>query len=195
MSVPRLRLANADFVTERLAVGGDLPLDNDLALAHVADLTGAGITHILDVRFEADDTRLYALVPGVDYRWDGIDDAGQDVPGWWFERVVGWALEALEDPDARVLAHCHMGVNRGPSVGFAILLALGWDPVEAIDAIRRARPIAHVWYADDALRWHHERTGADPARRRADHRRLAQWREEHPIDVAHVIAEQRRGGL
>ena len=44
-----------------------------------------------------------------------------------------------------------MGINRGPSLGFAILLHWGWDPNEAITAIRDARPIANVWYAVDAL--------------------------------------------
>ena len=54
-----------------------------------------------------------------------------------------------------MLAHCHMGINRGPSMGFAILLALGWDAEEALDAIHAARPIAFIAYAEDALRWHH----------------------------------------
>ena len=45
---------------------------------------------------------------------------------------VGFALAALEDPDAQVLAHCHMGINRGPSMAYAILLATGMEPVAAL---------------------------------------------------------------
>jgi hypothetical protein len=75
----------------------------------------------------------------------------------WFDEGVAFAREAIES-DGVVLAHCHMGINRGPSMGFAILLALGWDAREALDAIHAARPIAFVAYAEDALRWHHTKT-------------------------------------
>ena len=194
VTVPRLEAANAQFVTDRLAVGGDLPVDNAVAASHVVDLLRAGVTHVLDVRLEIDDTELWSCVPQVSYRWDGIDDRGQRVPAAWFDGVVDWCLAAFEDPTAKVLTHCHMGINRGPSAGYAVLLALGWDPVEAIDAIRRARPIANVWYAEDALRWHHDRSGATGDRRRADRRRLAQWREEHPLDLVRLIAQRRLAG-
>jgi hypothetical protein len=188
-----LSVANAHFVTDRLAVGGDLDLyDAELVVAQVLELKAAGITHVLDVRREWDDAVIWADVPGVAYRWDGIDDAGQRVPGAWFEGVATWALEALRDPDAKLLTHCHMGINRGPSAGYAVLLALGWDPIEALDAIRRARPLAHVAYAEDALRWHHERTGADPATRDRDRRRMQGWREENDLDLLGVIRRIRR---
>lgn len=188
MSQPVLfRHANAHFVTERLAVGGDLDPDEALALDQRNELTGRGrVTHVLDVRVKADDQVVWADT-GVGYRWDGIDDAGQRVPGEWFDGVVSWALEVLEEPDHRLLVHCHMGINRGPSVGYAVLLGLGWDPVEAIDTIRRARPVANVWYAEDALRWHHRRTGAPWRTRREDHHRLARWREDNPLDVVRII--------
>jgi hypothetical protein len=87
-----------------------------------------------------------------------------------------------------------MGINRGPSVGFAILLALGWDPVEAIAAIRRARPVANVWYAADALSWHQQRTGVDAETATAQHAALAAWRKENALDVVRVIREQRERG-
>ncbi len=54
-----------------------------------------------------------------------------------------------------MLVHCHMGINRGPSMAYACLLVLGWDPIEAMTAIRTARPIAAIGYAEDALDWHH----------------------------------------
>ncbi len=189
--VPELTVANAHFVTPFLAVGGDLPFDNELARAHADDLVGAGITHVLDVRQEADDAWFWSELGGVTYRWAGIDDVGQLVPAAWFEDVVTWALEELADRTARLLTHCHMGINRGPSVGFAVLLATGWDPVTAIAAIRRARPIAHVWYAEDALRWHHWRTEASPVRQHDDVQRLKRWREQHPLDVVRIIRDLR----
>ena len=117
---------------------------------------------------------------------------GQRIPPEWFEEGAGAVLEALAEPGSIVLTHCHMGVNRGPSLGFAVLLGLGWDPVAAIDAIRSARPIANVYYAEDALVWHHQRTRASAEQRRADARRLREWRRTHPLDVQHVIATIRR---
>ena len=92
-----------------------------------------------------------------------------------------------------VLTHCHMGINRGPSAGYAVLLAMGWDPVEALAAIRSARPIANVWYAGDALEWRLARIGAGPAERRTARARVAQWREENPLDVVRIIRSIRAG--
>ena len=86
-----------------------------------------------------------------------------------------------------VLTHCHMGINRGPSAGFAVLLGKGWDPVEALAVIRAGRPIAHVWYAEDALRWHFDRVGATLAQQRTTRSRVARWREENPLDVVRII--------
>lgn len=185
-TLPRLQTANAEFVTPYLAVGGDLSYDSDTAVRQSVELVvDGGVTHVLDVRWEADDTDWWADTE-VHYLWAGIDDAGQRVPAAWFERIVTWATDAIDDGGV-VLTHCHMGINRGPSAGFAVLLAMGWDPVEALAAIRAARPIAHVWYAEDALRWHFDRVGATPARRRTTLAAAARWREENPLDVVRII--------
>lgn len=192
---PGLGKANAHWVTDFLAVGGDLDVyDVELAARQAFDLMGAGVTHALDVREELDDAALWSLFPEVTYHWAGIDDAGQEVPDAWWERIVAWSLAALAQPRARLLTYCHMGINRGPSVGYAVLLGLGWDPVDAIDAIRAARPEAHCWYAEDALRWQHNRLRASAGQRATDLARLAAWREEHPMDVVRLIAERRERG-
>jgi hypothetical protein len=62
---------------------------------------------------------------------------------------------ALRDPEAKVLVHCHVGIDRGPSMAHACLLMLGRDPIEAMTMIRSARPIAAIGYAEDAPDWHH----------------------------------------
>ena len=189
LTLPSLTVANASFVTDRIAVGGDLDMyDDHLAEAQVDELIAAGITHVLDVRQEWNDQAIWAAVPGATYRWDGIDDAGQRVPAAWFDGIVTWALAVLTgNPEAKLLTHCHMGINRGPSAGYAVLLGLGWDPIDALDAIRTARPIAFVAYAEDALDWHHFRTGASPTVRAADRRRVQQWRRDNHLDLAAVI--------
>ena len=187
------RIANAHFVTDRLLIGGDLDAwDGELAVRQLLELRELGVTHVLDVRVEWSDQELVArLAPEVSYLHLGIDDAGQRVPDAWFERIAEWALDALEDPDARVLAHCHMGINRGPSAGFAILLAAGWEVGDALEAIRAARPFAFTDYAEDALRWHHRRTGASADARRRDREVLAAWRASNQLDMDAVIRLKR----
>src|SRR5450756_613048 len=127
-ALPHLESANANFVTPRLLVGGDLSSDRDRAADQLRELVAAGVTHIIDVRIEATDERFVAeAAPSLSYCHHGVDDRGQRVPGGWFEMGTRFILRALADPQAIVLAHCHMGINRGPSLGFAALLALGWD--------------------------------------------------------------------
>ena len=189
--------ANLHFVTPQLAVGGDLSsFDDVLAGQQFEEIVELGITHIVDVRLEWSDLDTFAeRAPDIGYLHHGMDDAGQAVPAEWFEQAVSWIEAAYaENPDAVVLTHCHMGINRGPSLGFAVLLAQGWDPVEAIAAIRAARPQANVWYAADALDWYHARTGVDAEKAAAQHRALAAWRDENALDVVRVIREQRAMG-
>ena len=182
-----------DFAAPRVATGADLPYDDEKARARLAGWVEAGITHVIDNRIEAtDEDFVAAYAPGVAYLHNPADDAGQRMPDAWFDRGVAFALDALARPDTKVLAHCHMGINRGPSMAYAILLALGTDPVDALDAVRSNRPIANVWYAEDALDWWHRRSGAAETVRHSDRRRVAAWRAAHPLDVVRIIAERRR---
>ncbi len=192
-SVTQPAVANAHFVTERVAIGGDLEAyDEDLAIRQLGELVGLGITHVVDVRHEwTDEDFVTELAPEVGYLHLGVDDAGQRIPAAWFDAVTEWTLQALSVPGTAVLLHCHMGINRGPSAGFAVLLALGWDPVEALAAIRKARPIANVAYAADALDWHNERTDVSPERGRHELARLRRWRRENRLDVGEVIRKIR----
>ena len=153
--------ANINFVTPQLAVGGDLDTyDDEAAGAQLADLIEAGVTHIIDARHEwSDQDWVTEAAPHIRYQHNGVDDDGQRLPDHFFATGVEFATEALADPRNRILAHCHMGINRGPSMGYAILLSQGWDPVEALVAIRRARPIAAVSYSEHALDWHLRQAG------------------------------------
>jgi hypothetical protein len=185
--LPLLQHANLDFVTPRLAIGGDLHPKALRAAYQLNDIDNAGITHVVDCRIEWSDEALFAKhLPQIGYLHHGMDDAGQEVPAEWFDHAIAWIEDA--GPDAVVLTHCHMGINRGPSLGFAVLLHWGWDPIEAISTIREARPKANVWYAADAVRWFHGRRGTDP---REDLVRLEDWRLAHPIDVVRLIRQAR----
>lgn len=186
MSVPQLERANADFVTEFLAVGGDLPRDIECAVGDAVELVRVGgVGYVLDCRIEAEE-ELWSCIPGVEYCWDGIDDAGQRVPEEWFERITDGTHAAIAAGGV-VLTHCHMGVNRGPSAGFAVLLREGWDPVAALTAIRAARPVAVMAYAEDAVEWNLDRIGATAAVRTATRARVRRWRAANPLPMARAI--------
>lgn len=186
--------ANISFIADRVWTGGDLPshLDDEAMLADLADIQKAGITHILDNRIEcSDEPFVQAHAPKMTYRWNGQDDAGQAMPDDWFDDGVDFALGALADPDAQVLVHCHMGINRGPSMAFAILLANGMDPVPALTAIRQGRPIAAIAYSDDALDWWHRESKAPVSVVKRQRTEVAAWHQGNPLDVVRIIRTMR----
>ena len=129
-------------------------------MAWFLQLEWAGISHVIDCRPEGGPDQDYALenVQHIGYLLNGQDDNGQTMPDEWFDTGVDYALAALKDPDAVVLAHCHMGINRGPSMALAILLAQGIEPDDALTAITDARPCAQVGYWDNAIDWWTRRT-------------------------------------
>lgn len=186
-------LANISRVTDRLWIGGDLESRNPaLVSAQIAEIRHFGIGGIVDCRIEWNDEDIVAAAaPEIDYLWLGIDDAGQRIPDVWFDEGTQ-QISDLIGQGRTVLAHCHMGVNRGPSMGFAAMLVLGWDPIEALDQIRRSRPIAYVGYAEDAVDWWCRLSGSTTSHRAQQQERLRQWRRTNDLDVATVIRKIRQ---
>ena len=149
-------VANINWVTDLLATGGDLSYNDRLAGQQIADIIKQDVRLIVDLRPEADDADVWAEM-GVDYLHLPTDDRhGHSVPRQLFDRLVAKALPRIEAGE-KVLVHCHMGINRGPSGAFALMLAMGHDPIEAFDLIREKRPEAYIAYAKDALRAHNAR--------------------------------------
>lgn len=185
-------MTNLDFIIPQLATGGDLPQNQQDAVGVLQKWRSLGITHVVDNRFEWNDENLVAEhCPEIQYLHHGVDDAGQQMPDWWFGIGTEWVRGALQDPQAKVLVHCHMGINRGPSMAYACLLMLGHDPIEAMTMIRSTRPIAAIGYAENALDWHHRTSGANPREQLADQQRLEAWREANWIDVVRIIRQIR----
>lgn len=179
-------------VTNGLILTGDLPMNPAQARSQLASWADLGVTHIIDVREEASDAEFVARhAPHITYHWLGTHDHGGRQDDQWFAAGVNAALTALADPDATVLVHCHMGINRGPSMGFAILCALGWEPVDALNAIRAARPIAAVLYADDAITWWLRQTSATPSQATAARESVRDWLANDYLDVGWVISRVR----
>ena len=175
-------------VTEQITISGDLHEDPQRALAQIAGWRDAGITHVLDTRYEWTDEDLVAeYASEIVYGWIGTDDDGRVQPDDWFDAGVAFGLEAMAEPGAVVLVHCHMGINRGPSMALRILLELGWDPIDALDAIRAARPIADVAYAGDALDHFHRSHDVSEADRMLDRDRLTAWQRGYPTTGLTVI--------
>ena len=180
-------------VTDWLYLCGDLPSEPDLAVVQLEQWREAGITAIVDVRQEWSDERLVAkYAPEIAYFHLGThDNGGAQTPEWFSEGLTA-LHQALQDREAKIVVHCHMGVNRGPSMGFAYLLDQGWQPVDALTAIRLARPIAAVAYASDALQAHHDRRSVGEAAAFAQRQAISQWMESNDIDVRTVIRRIRQ---
>lgn len=139
-------MVDFSFITERLATGAAINDAND-----VGTLVSAGITHIINCRTDFDDSGLFAYHPQIIYLWDGTDDDGQHPkPAEWFNRGIVFALQALVMPKTKVYAHCAAGVNRGPSLAYAVLRSLGLSASASEGMIRSARPQVGLAYKEDA---------------------------------------------
>src|ERR1700693_1145429 len=134
------------WVTDRIAVGGGIWTSNKMA-----QVAGAGITHIIDMQIEFDDTAL-AEPHGVQVLWNPTDDDFQVKGAEVFQRAVDFALHALNgeagSPDYaaveragaqsngnRLFIHCAAGVHRAPMMTLAILRVFGYPLPEAMELI------------------------------------------------------------
>jgi hypothetical protein len=140
------------WVTDRIAVGGGIWTGDKMA-----QVAGAGVTHIIDMQIEFDDTAL-AEPHGVRVLWNPTDDDFQFKGREVFQRAVDFALQALNgeagSPDHaavvragmqgdgnRLFIHCAAGVHRAPMMTLAILGVLGYPLPEAMELIESRRPV------------------------------------------------------
>ena len=153
MTLDGVRLSRLACLTDQLWTGGALPARPDAAATVIDVWRQLGIRAVVDTRAEWSDKELVAeLAPEIAYINPGVVDGGQRMRDEWFEEIAMFAIER-QTAGASVLVHCSSGINRGPSGAFAVLLATGWDPVDAIELIVAARPVAIVSYAENALEW------------------------------------------
>src|SRR5205807_7780819 len=123
------------WVTGRIAVGGGI-----WNAANMATVARAGVTHIIDMQIEFDDTAL-AEPHGIEVLWNAVDDDFQPKPPEIFRRGVEFALAALDQPGTKLYIHCAAGVHRAPMMALAVLCALSWNMQQAMQLIETRRPV------------------------------------------------------
>jgi protein-tyrosine phosphatase len=123
------------WVTGRIAVGGGI-----WTAENMAQVGHAGVTHILDMQIEFDDTAL-AAPHGITVLWNPIDDDFQPKSPDVFQQGVDFALEALDREGTKLFVHCAAGVHRAPMMTLAILCSLSWNQEDALHLIETRRPV------------------------------------------------------
>lgn len=136
-----------NYITQRLATGARIATPADAAA-----LAGGGITHVLNVCREPDAPGPFEMLHLP------LADDGQPKPPEWFLAGVRFALAALARPGPRIYVHCRAGIQRGPSMTYAILRVFGLPPKDAYDLLVRRRPGltrhgTHIGYRADADRF------------------------------------------
>jgi len=179
-------------VSPGIYVCGDLDTQNpQVATGQLAAWVDIGITDVIDLRGEWSDEQFVAQhAPGVSYWWLGTHDNGGHQTLEWFDDGVDIVNKSLT-AGGQVLIHCHMGINRAPSMALAALLANGLDVVTALTRIRAARPIANIAYAQDAVVWNGIRNNVPEQIVSEQLKETQLWLNSHPTDVAWVISRIR----
>lgn len=156
----RTRMMDMSWVTDRIAVGGGIWTEDKMI-----EVARAGITHIIDMQIEFDDTAL-AEPYGVEVLWNAVDDDFQPKPPEIFKRGVDFAMDALEDESTKIYIHCAAGVHRAPMMTLALLGALGWKLEDAKSHIAEQRPVVDFAdvYVRSVERFLQTYTAAEPAR-------------------------------
>ena len=128
------------WITSRIGLGGGIWNEENMA-----ELARMGITHVIDMQIEFDDTPL-AEPHGIRVLWNATDDDFQPKPAELFERGVEFATEALEEPGGKLFIHCAAGVHRAPMMTLGVLCSMGWEVGTAMETIMARRPV--VDFAD-----------------------------------------------
>jgi protein-tyrosine phosphatase len=124
------------WVTDRIGVGGGI-----WNAENMAAVSRAGITHIIDMQIEFDDTSL-AAPHGIIVCWNPVDDDFESKPPEVFARGVEFGLAALAESETKLFIHCAAGVHRAPMMTLALLGVMGWTVEDAMYLIEGRRPAA-----------------------------------------------------
>lgn len=141
---PRPKFPDFDIVTESVSTGGMVK-----TRAEAEVLAAAGITHVVNGATELyDEDRVFEGL-GIEYLYNPTGDDNTWKDPQWFAAALAFTRPALAQ-GGHVYLHCLEGINRGPSLAYAVLRDQGMSIHEAHEAISKARPRAKMAYALDA---------------------------------------------
>jgi len=126
---------NFDWVTGPLAVGGSFPME---AVEQLAKREGIGA--IVDLRVECCDDEAMLRLHGLEFLHLPTEDCCAIAPRM-IDDGVEWVQARLER-GTRVLIHCEHGVGRSALLALCILVAGGLQPLDAMNRLKTARPVA-----------------------------------------------------
>jgi protein-tyrosine phosphatase len=146
------------WITERVALGGGI-----WNARNMEELAQAGVTHVVNMQIEFDDRPL-AEPYGVRVLWNPTDDDFLLKPPELLKRGVDFALEALDEPTARLYVHCAAGVHRAPMMTLAVLCAMEWEMEAAMVLIETRRPVVDFAdvYVESVRRFLESRVESEP---------------------------------
>ncbi len=126
------------WLTDRIAVGGGI-WNSD---SKMASLKAQGITHIINMQTECDDTEL-GEAHGIDVLSNPTEDNFEMKPAKLFQDGVNFANAVLAKKDTKLYIHCAAGVHRAPMMALAVLCRVeGMDVEDARHLIEDKRPVA-----------------------------------------------------
>jgi hypothetical protein len=126
---------DANWITDRIALGGWVETPEKMQ-----DVAQSGITHILNMAWEFDETEL-ARPYGINVFLNTVDDDFAPKSPDLLRRGVEFALTTLENPRTKLLIHCVAGRHRGSMMTLAVLCSQGWDIEDAMRHISARRPV------------------------------------------------------
>jgi hypothetical protein len=180
-------------VTDWLFLSGDLDTFRpEIGIRQLNEWVNAGITDIIDVRGEYDDIDFVKMhAPHINYHYFGTHDNGGSQSDSWFELGVNVISDVVER-DGKAVVHCHMGVNRAPSMAYRLLLEAGHGHIESLEMIRSSRPIAGIIYAPSALSHYLRINDVSATELLIKLQEVEQWFDENPVDLGWIISRIRR---
>src|SRR5260370_35263183 len=104
------------WLDDRIAIGGGI-WNSD---SNMAAVKKAGITHIIDMQIECDDTELAAKY-GIEVLWNPTYDDFESKPAGLFRRGGEFLEKAVAGAGAEGFINCAWGGNAAPMMGLAVL--------------------------------------------------------------------------
>ena len=123
-----------------------------------AELAGAGITHVLDLRSEASDDP--AVMESLNLAWRRVPVDDRVAPtAAQLDEIAEWLDHNSDGRNPPVVyVHCQGGLGRSPTIAIALLMRRGFTRAEAHRLVLTARSVAAPTPDQDAWLEDLERT-------------------------------------